>query len=58
MANFAVVENETKKVVNVIVWEGAEWLPPRDHLVIRSDVANIGDTYNKETQTFHKSEEV
>lgn len=58
MANFAIVENETNKVVNVIVWEGAEWLPPRNHLVIQSDVANIGDIYNPETQTFYPSEEV
>jgi len=52
MANFALVENETNLVVNIIVWHGAEWQPPRDHLVIQSDTANIGDLYNPETQTF------
>lgn len=52
MANFAVVENATHKVVNIIVWEGAEWLPPRDHKVIVSDTANIGDIYDPETKTF------
>ena len=57
MANFAIVENETKKVVNLIVWDGAECLPPRNHFVIQSDVANIDDTYNPDTQTFYKSEE-
>lgn len=54
MVAFAVVENETKLVVNVIDWEGAEWLPPRNHLVIRTDEANIGDVYNTETKTFSK----
>ena len=52
MANFALIENETNLVVNIIVWEGAEWQPPRDHLVIQSDTANIGDLYDPETQTF------
>jgi hypothetical protein len=52
MANFAIVDNETKKVVNVVVWEGKEWLPPRNHLVIESDVANIGDIYDVTSQTF------
>jgi hypothetical protein len=54
MANFAIVENESLKVVNVIVWEGSEWLPPRDHLVIASDQANIGDIYDKELNVFKK----
>jgi hypothetical protein len=53
MADFVIVNNETKKVVNIIVWEGAEWLPPRDHLVIESD-AQIGDIYDPETKTFSK----
>jgi len=57
MANFAVVENESKIVVNVIVWDGAEWLPPRNHMVIQSDTANIGDIYNVETGTFEKAGE-
>jgi len=52
MANFALVENETNLVVNIIVWDGAKWLPPRDHSVIQSDTANIGDLYDPQTQTF------
>jgi hypothetical protein len=58
MANFAVVENESKIVVNIIVWEGAEWLPPRNHMVIQSDTANIGDIYIPETGTFEKAGEL
>jgi len=57
MANFAIVENESKLVVNVIVWDNAEWLPPRNHMVIQSDTANIGDIYNPDTQTFEKAGE-
>jgi hypothetical protein len=52
MAVFAVIENETKIVVNSIIWDGAEWLPPRNHLVIQSDEARIGDIYDEATQTF------
>ena len=52
MANFAIIDNETKKVVNVVVWEGEEWLPPRNHLVIESNVANIGDIYDVTRQSF------
>jgi hypothetical protein len=57
MANFAIIENETKKVVNVVVWDGQEWLPPRNHLVIESNDANIGDTYDQENQTFTHTNE-
>lgn len=52
MAVFAIVENESKIVVNSIVWDNAEWLPPRNHLVIQSDTARIGDIYHPETNTF------
>ena len=52
MAIFAVVENETNIVVNSIIWNGAEFLPPRNHLVIQSDTARIGDIYHEETGIF------
>ena len=50
----AIINNDTKTVVNIIVWEGAEWLPPRNHIVVRSDIANIGDTYDERTGFFSK----
>lgn len=56
MSRFAVIENDSNIVVNIIVWEGAEWLPPRNHKVIRSDEANIGDIYNEETNKFLKKD--
>lgn len=50
----AIINNETKKVVNIVIWEGAEWLPPRDHLVVQSDDANIGDSFDENTNLFIK----
>ena len=49
---YALINNETKKVVNIIIWEGAEWLPPRNHIVIQSDQASIGDTYDESQEAF------
>lgn len=55
MARHAIINNQTKKVVNVVIWEGTEWLPPRDHLVVASDSADIGDTYTESTRSFTKN---
>lgn len=43
--NHAIVDKENK-VVNVVWWTGDAWTPPKDHMVIRSDVMSIGDTYD------------
>lgn len=40
--------NEDGEVVNVILWQGAEWLPPRGHWVIQDDQCSIGDVYDLE----------
>lgn len=50
----AIINHKTQKVVNIVVWEGAEWLPPRDHWVVRTDLGDIGDDYNKEKNVFIK----
>lgn len=55
MARYAIVNNETRKVVNVVVWEGKEWLPPRGHLVVPSDIADIEDGYDEKSHTFTKN---
>lgn len=57
MTRHAIVEYKTKKVVNCVVWQGKEWLPPRNHWVVRSDSANIGDLYDEVNNTFTKTEE-
>ncbi len=45
---FAIVNRETKEVVNVILWEGGEFLPPRGHYVVQADICDIGDTFDFE----------
>ena len=45
--NHAIVD-KNGEVVNVVWWLGDEWLPPRGHMVIRSDVMGIGDMYDHE----------
>jgi hypothetical protein len=48
------IVNKDNIVVNVIIWEGKEWLPPRDHLVIQNDKVDLGDIYDPATNTFKK----
>lgn len=50
------IVNSDNVVVNMVIWEGAEWLPPRDHLVVRSDTAGVGDIYDPQTNTFTRPE--
>jgi hypothetical protein len=40
------IVNKDNVVVNIVIWDGREWLPPKNHSVIQSDVACIGDTYD------------
>lgn len=49
------IVNKDNLVVNVVIWEGASWLPPRDHTVVRCDTCDIGDTYNPQTNKFIKN---
>lgn len=56
MTRHAIVNMETKKVVNVVVWEGKEWLPPRNHWVVQRDNVDIGDEYDPKTNTFAKKD--
>lgn len=48
------IVNKQGIVVNVCEWKGDEWLPPKDHYVVRHDKCDIGDTYNFETHEFIK----
>lgn len=49
----AVIDTRSLEVINVILWEGhaMEW--PQYWLVIPSDIAQIGDSYNPEDKTFN-----
>ncbi len=48
------IVNQEKKVVNVIVWQGHEFLPPRNHYVVRHDLCDMGDYWDEATNTFHR----
>lgn len=46
--------NKDNVVVNIILWDGAEWKPPVDHYVIQSDEAQINDIYDPQNNVFIK----
>jgi hypothetical protein len=48
------IVDENNMVVNVVVWHGAEWLPPRNHTVVRHENCDIGDKYDPTTNSFIK----
>lgn len=50
----AVVEEATGIVKNVIIWGGALWSPPIGHIAVPNESVNIGDIYDKETNSFKK----
>lgn len=54
MARHAIIKDN--KVVNVVIWDGSEWLPPRDHMVVNcpDNKCDIGDNYDPSTNTFSK----
>ena len=53
MSRHAIV-NKNNEVVNVVIWDGAEWLPPRNHLVVHCGdwACNIGDIYLPSENSF------
>lgn len=54
MARYAIVD-QNNRVVNVVIWDGSEWLPPRNHSIIPHDSANVGDDYDPATNTIIKN---
>jgi len=49
------IVNQDNVVVNVIIWNGAEWQPPRGHWVVQDDKVNIGDIYDPDTKIINNS---
>lgn len=47
MAKYAIVENSTNLVVNIVEWNGdtTKWQPPTGHTAIRTGAAFLGDTW-------------
>jgi len=53
MGRYAVINKTTKKVVNVIEWDGvSQWAPPNDHFVMESDRASIDHIYDESNGNF------
>ena len=53
MYRYAMIDPKTNKVKNVVIWDGiTEWAPSKTHLMIRSEQANIGDSFDYKTDKF------
>lgn len=50
--NHALIDAKTGLVRNIIVWEGAEWLPPKDYYVVHDCEGAIGDFWDQEQECF------
>ncbi len=54
--NHALIDPKTGLVRNVIIWEGAEWTPPRDHYVVHDCDGVIGDYWDQDNNCFYTPE--
>jgi len=52
MARFAIVDNKTKIVTNVVVWNGDRWMSIPGTWVVQNDTVNIGDIYDPTRNVF------
>jgi len=53
MKRWAMINRETNVVENVCNWDGSSrWNPPENYLMVQTDIANFGDTYDEKSQTF------
>ena len=53
MYRYAMIDPKTNVVKNVVIWDGVtEWAPSKTHLMIRSEKANIDDTFDYKTDSF------
>lgn len=53
---YAIIDPNLKErnIINIIVWEGREFLPPRGMHVIPCPEANAGDTYHFDKDIFER----
>lgn len=49
----AIIDGKTGLVRNVVIWNGAEWTPPRDHYVVHDCDGQIGDYWHQDSDTFY-----
>ena len=53
MYRYAMIDPITNLVKNVVIWDGKkEWSPAKTHLMVKSDLANIGDKFDPKTDSF------
>lgn len=49
----AVINSKSHKVINIIEWDGvSKWSPPKDHYILKSELANVGQVYELRTKSF------
>lgn len=53
MSRHALVDMSTGLVKNIIIWEGAEFVPPRGHYVIHDCEGQIGDYWDQNNNAFY-----
>lgn len=51
----AIIDPKTGLVRNIIIWNGAEFLPPRDHYVAHNCDGQIGDYWHQDKDCFYTS---
>lgn len=49
----AIIDAKTGLVRNVVIWEGASWLPPKDHFVVHDCDGQIGDYWHQDSDVFY-----
>lgn len=54
MARYAIID-KNNVVVNVIMYHGGNWKPPQNQIMVRSDIADVGNVYIPLTNDFDKS---
>ena len=53
MDRYAVINEETGEVINVIAWDGlTNWSPPNGHSVMRSEECSRGDFWDEKRNDF------
>lgn len=49
---YAIINNNNL-VISVVVWAGGEFRPPRNHILVQSDVAQPGYIYDPKQEKFY-----
>ena len=51
---YAIIDPQlvAKNIVNIVEWDGGEWLPPRGMHILPCPIANVGDTYSFVSKEF------